>query len=274
MKNHKFIIFSTVLILVSLPLSASSQDGRFYCDYSTYLGGVGNDSGWAIAVDVSGSAYICGNTSSSDFPTLSAYQSSGNGSSDALVTKFTTSGSGLLYSTYLGGSGDDYGYSLAVDSDGSAYLCGSTASSDFPTENPYQASNGGGADIFIAKISSSGSTLDYSTYGGGSLQDEARGIAISGGKAYLTGSTESGDFPTVYAYQPSLSANYDAFIFLLSTSGSALVYSTYLGGGWEDGANGVAVDGSNCAYIAGYTKSTDFPTSNSYQSEKVNGPGT
>jgi beta-propeller repeat-containing protein len=270
-------IFYQILLIVMLFLSSAvnglSQDGTFYFDYSTYLGGAGNDSGWSIAVDASGSAYICGNTSSSDFPTVSAFQSAGNGGSDAFITKFTTSGSGLLYSTYLGGASDDYGYSIVVDSDGSAYLCGSTASSDFPTANPYQGSNAGGMDIFVSKLTSTGGDLDYSTYAGGSGSDSGYGIALADGKTYITGYTASADFPTRGGYQSSLGGVSDAVFSIFSSTGSELIYSTYLGGTLDDRGNGIAVDGSNCAYIAGYTKSTNFPTVNSYQPEKVNGVG-
>ena len=159
----KLNIFFIVLLLVSLPHTTPVQSGTFHLDYATYLGGAGNDYGWAIAVDSSGSAYLCGNTSSSDFPTGSAYQPGGNGSVDAFITKFNASGSELLYSTYLGGAGDDYGYSIEVDSDGSAYLCGSTASSDFPTTNPYHATFSGGMELFVTKLSTLGDAL-----GGGS----------------------------------------------------------------------------------------------------------
>ncbi len=211
MEKHTFIIISMVLILVSFPLSVLPQDEPFHFNYSTYLGGANDDYGWAIAVDSGGLSYVCGNTSSGDFPTASAYQSGWNGSADAFVTKFTTSGSEIIYSTYLGGADNDYGYSIAVDSDGSAYLCGSTSSSDFPTVNPYQASFAGGTDIFITILSSDGGTLDYSSYMGGSGEDEGYGIALSAEKIYVTGYTASADFPTREGYQPSLDGGSDAF---------------------------------------------------------------
>ncbi|MBN2135660.1 MAG: SBBP repeat-containing protein [Acidobacteria bacterium] len=179
-------------------------------EYSTYLGGNDEDSGNGIAVDSEGAAYITGNTSSSDFPTLNQYQAY-QGGTDVFITKLSSTGNSLIYSTYLGGSADDYGYGIAVDSEDAAYVTGSTSSSDFPTLNQYQAFQGG-TDVFVTKLSSTGNSLIYSTCLGGGSWDEGHGIAVdSRGAAYITGNTNSTDFPTVNQYQTD-QGNYDIFI--------------------------------------------------------------
>jgi hypothetical protein len=245
--------------------------------YSTYLGGSGWDDGYSIAVDSSGSAYVTGDTASTNFPTTNAYQGTyGGGSYDVFVTKISPAGNTLTYSTYLGGSGWDGGYSIAVDSSGSAYVTGDTDSTDFPTNNAYQGTYGGGdEDIFVTKLSPSGNTLTYSTYLGGSVEDWGSGIALdSSENAYVTGVTASTNFPTVNAYQETYGGGYyDAFVTKLSPAGNTLSYSTYLGGSdYEDG-NAIAVDSSGNAYVTGDTASTDFPTNNAYQGTYEEGFG-
>jgi hypothetical protein len=171
----------------------------------------------------------------------------------------------LSYSTYLGGSDDDSGNGIAIDGSGNAYVTGNTYSTNFPTKNPYQGTKSGGSDVFITKLSSSGNTLSYSTYLGGSSGDYGQGIAVDGsGNAYVTGYTDSTNFPTKNPYQGNLSGPYDAFITKLSSSGSAF-YSTYLGGSDDDSGNGIAIDGSGSAYVTGETTSTNFPMKNPYQ---------
>ncbi len=249
--------------------------------YSTYLGGSGDDDGLGIAVDSSGNAYITGQTSSDDFPTKNPLQptSAGGMGGDAFVTKLNTSGSALVYSTYLGGSDDDGGFGIAVDGLGNAYVTGGTASTDFPTKNPLQPANAGDNglpipawDAFVAKLNASGSALVYSTYLGGSGDDQGFGIAVDGlGNAYLTGHTKSTNFPTMNPLQASNGGNYDAFVAKLNPSGSALVYSTYLGGSGLDQGFGIAVDGLGDAYVTGQTTSADFPTMNPVQAANAGG---
>ncbi|MCP4580430.1 MAG: hypothetical protein GY839_02350 [candidate division Zixibacteria bacterium] len=236
--------------------------------YSTYLGGNNRERGDGIAVDGNGCAYVTGETRSGDFPTENAYQTD-QADDDAFVTKFSASGSSLIYSTYLGGNGLDHGRSIAVDGSGCAYVTGLTKSSDFPTENSYQPSQGDINDAFVTKLSASGSSLDYSTYLGGNDGDHGWGIAVnSSGCAYVTGVTESTDFPTENPYQTDQGAK-DAFVTKLSTSGSSLIYSTYLGGSDYDYGWAIAVDGSGRGYITGMVISTDFPTENPYQTDQV-----
>jgi len=170
--------------------------------YSTYLGGAGDDGGWGIAVDPSGSAYVAGYTFSTDFPTQTPYQGSYKGNVDGFVTKLSPDGASLSYSTYIGGSsGDDGLWAIAVDTSGNAYVTGNTTSADLPTPNAYQDTLGGGWDAYVAKIDPSGSSLSYSTYLGGSGEDRGYGVAIDqSSNAYITGYTESDDFPTAGAY--------------------------------------------------------------------------
>jgi len=234
--------------------------------YSTYLGGSSLDTGTAIAADSDGNAYVTGYTYSSDFPTANSLQPTfGGGVSDAFVAKINPTGSALIYSTYLGGSGQDDGDGIAVDSAGNAYVTGETCSTDFPTKNPLQPNYAGGnpcGDAFVAKINPAGSTLIYSTYLGGSAQDLGVGIAVdSVGDVYLAGTTASTNFPTMNPLQPTYGGGqYDAFLAKINSAGSALVYSTYLGGSGFDSSSGVAFDRAGNVYIAGSTLSTDFPT--------------
>jgi len=234
--------------------------------YSTRLGGGGVDAAYGVAIDGTGSAYVAGQTSSTDFPTVNPFQTD-QGLEDVFVAKLSPSGSSLTYSTYLGGGGGDDCRGIAVDGAGSAYVTGTTSSADFPTQTPYQTDQGG-ADVFAAKLSPSGSSLVYSTYLGGSGSESAHGIAIdASGSAYLTGSTSSTDFPTLNPYQTDQGAT-DAFLTKLSPSGSSLAYSTYLGGGLTDQGWRVAVDGAGTAYVTGATDSADFPTVNPFQTDQ------
>jgi uncharacterized repeat protein (TIGR02543 family) len=240
--------------------------------YSTYLGGSGEnwygigDHGSGIAVDSEGMVYVTGGTWSEDFPTKNAIQGGYGGQGDAFIAKIDSSGSGLIYSTYLGGSNDDIGSDLTVDAQGAAYVTGYTISHNFPTQNPIQEDKAVGYDVFIAKIDSLGTALIYSTYLGGSGPDYANGIAVdSKGRAYVTGDTGSADFPTRDPIQGTFAGYTDVFIANVNSSGSALIYSTYLGGRGQDYGHGITVDKEGAAYVTGYTTSTDFPTQNPLQ---------
>jgi hypothetical protein len=231
--------------------------------YSTYLGGSMQDYGYSIAVDSAGYAYVTGVTQSTDFPTMNPLQGALRSTyENAFVSKFGPDGSKLVYSTYLGGMGDDQGFGIAADSAGNAYVTGFTSSLDFPTMNPLQPSLNGGVNAFVSKITATGSSLVYSTYLGGSGLDWARAIAVdSGGNAYVSGQANSTDFPTVNPLQPSYGGGLsDAFVSVINSAGTALLYSTYLGGSGFDGSLGIAVDSAGSAYITGLTESNDFPT--------------
>jgi uncharacterized protein (TIGR03437 family) len=263
--------------------------------YLTYLGGSGDDGATALAVDAAGNAYVTGATTSTDFPTANAYQAhfgglGGSGYSrfgDAFVTKLSPSGNRLLYSTYLGGSLDDIGFAIAVDSAGNAYVAGGTVSPNFPVTNGvYQSTyNGGGGeplrtngliyydpgDAFVTKFNSSGEPV-FSTYLGGSRDDLAMTIAVdSSNNVYVGGWTLSFDFPTTPgAYQRTFGGteeqNFffntgDGFVTKLNPSGTALVFSTYFGGMGDDVVGGLAVDPTGNVYITGSTSTMDLKTS-------------
>jgi beta-propeller repeat-containing protein len=242
--------------------------------YSTYLGGTGNDSGNGIAVDSAGEAYVTGVTNSPDFPTMNPITTAclGNcrlalNNTDVFVTKLNPDGHALVYSTYLGGSGNDSGNAIVVDSGSNAYVTGATTSSDFPTMNPVQSTLGGPGDAFVAKLNPNGNALVYSTYLGGENDDVGLGIAVDeAGEAYVTGFTDP-DFPTTaHAFQPTAPAGGTAaFVAKLNTAGNALVYSTYLGGSTSDVGFGIAVDSGGSAYVTGVTSSSDFPKMNAIQ---------
>lgn len=246
-----------------------SQTGPASLVYSTYLGGTnGWDYGNGIAVDSAGNAYVTGLTESTDFPTTAgALQTAfGGGADDAFVTKLNAAGSALLYSTFLGGSLFDYGAGIAVDAAGSAFVTGSTNSTNFPTTasalQPSKFSVLGDRDAFVVKLDVSGSALAYSTYVGGSGQDYGRSIAVDAyANAYVTGYTDSANFPTTAnALQPAKGGGDDAFVAKLNGSGTALAHSTYLGGSGNDSGYGIAVDSTGSAYVTGATRSTNFPT--------------
>lgn len=239
-------------------------------DYSTYLGGSGTDDGYGISLGTDGRAYVTGATISFDFPTENPYQLSNSSlrNNDVFVSALVSGGSALLYSTYLGGSGSDYGSGISLGTDGKAYVTGCTASSNFPTKNPYQATYGGGdGDGFVIILSSSGSILSYSTFLGGSSLDSGSGISLgTDGMVYVTGTTGSSNFPTKNSYQAEFcGGTYDAFVTVLSSSGVTQYYSTYLGGGNRDYGCSISLGTDGRAYVTGETWSSNFPTKNSYQ---------
>jgi hypothetical protein len=234
--------------------------------YSTYLGGSGFDQGVGIAVDAAGNAYVTGTTVSNDFPTKNAIQPAYAGGADAFVTKINADGSALVYSTYLGGSLQDFGGGIAVDTAGNAYVTGRTESADFPIKNAIQPTYAGAGDAFVTKINAAGSSLVYSTYLGGSGGDGGGFIAVdTAGSAYVMGGTSSANFPTANAIQATYAGGGDTFVTKINAAGSALAYSTYLGGSGYEGNGGIAVDSAGNAYVTGFTESADFPTKNAIQ---------
>lgn len=233
--------------------------------YSTYLGGSDEDGGLGIAVDAGGHAYVTGYTYSRDLPLVNAVQPDfGGGSTDAFVAKLASSGSSIVYATYLGGSGDDRGRSVAVDAAGGTYVVGITASDDFPTAAAGDAAArevAGPSDAFLVKLQPDGSAFAYSTLLGGEGDEEAFSVAVdSSGNAYVAGETASADFPVVEAAQPTLGGGVDVFVTKVNGTGDALLLSTYLGGSRNESRPGLAVDDSGRVYVTGTTGSSDFPT--------------
>jgi hypothetical protein len=230
--------------------------------YSTYIGGSGTDMGYAIAVDGSGNAYVTGFTDSPDYDvTPGAFQTTGGGGWDVFVTKLNATGTALVYSTYIGGSGGDYGHAIAVDGSGNAYVTGYTGSTNYDvTTGAFQTTNGGSRDVFVTKLNATGTALVYSTYIGGSGDERGYAIAVDGsGYAYVTGETTSPSYPvTPGAFQTTNGGEGDVFVTKLNATGTALVYSTYIGGSGDDRGNAIAVDGSGNAYVTGYTYSPDY----------------
>jgi hypothetical protein len=232
-------------------------------NYSTYLGGSGADAGSGIAVNSSG-VYIVGYTVSVNFPTTSnALQTTFQGGlGDAFLIKLDLSGTALLYSTYLGGTGTDTAAAVALDSGGRACLAGYTNSLSLPLRNAMKAapSGNGNGDVLLACLNASGSSWDLLTYLGGAGTEEANAIAFdSAGNLYLAGETNSADFPvTVAAYQKTKRADYDVFLMKISPGGT-LIYSSLLGGNGSDSATALAVTNEGLAWIAGFTSSVDFP---------------
>jgi Beta-propeller repeat/Abnormal spindle-like microcephaly-assoc'd, ASPM-SPD-2-Hydin len=255
--------------------------------YSTYLGGNGTDQPAGIAVDSTGSVYVAGSTDSADFP-LATLGSLPTGVDHVFVVKLDPTGSDLVYADYIGGSNQDFGYALALDSADNVYVTGSTASADFPMVNPFQGTYPGSSNGFLTKISPDGSSLLYSTYFGGNGSDLPSSVAIGpAGEMVIAGYTSSTNLPVANAYQPSVSANlggmYGSYGFLtkFSPDGSSLAYSTYFGGNsnlplncggtpcWIPPASfilGMVLDPAGAAYVTGTTNTYNFPvTQGAYQ---------
>jgi hypothetical protein len=235
--------------------------------YASYLGGGASDDGRGIVADAAGNMYLTGATGSTTFPIANAYQPQTAGQGDAFITKLNPAGNTLIYSTYLGGSDSDMPTGIALDATGNVYLTGSTSSTNFPVLNAFQSQRRGTTDGFITKLNAAGSALVFSTYLGGSISpggadnDLPAGLAVdSAGSAFVTGFTNTSDFPLLNAYQGQNAGGlWDVFVTKLTPAGSALAYSTYLGGTMDDRGIGIAVDGADSAYIAGITYTAVFP---------------
>jgi len=228
--------------------------------YSTYLGGKGRDAGNSIAVDAAGVAYVTGVTSSPNFPLKNAVQSTyAGGDYDAFAAKLNPSGGALLYSTFLGGSGYDAGDSIAIDSAGTAYVTGYTTSSNYLTQGAVQRAYGSkpgksrAGDAFVAALTTSNNVL-YSTYLGGNGYDVGYGIAVDRvGDAYVTGYTASTNFPVRDALVSFFgNSTGRAFVTKLNPLGSAIVYSTYLGGEGLTYGRAIASNGIDNVYVTGF----------------------
>ncbi len=249
--------------------------------YSTFLGGSELEGATAVALDGAGSAIVCGDTSSPDFPTANPFQPAMAGTGDAFVAKIVPDGSAFIYSTYLGGavSGPigEQANAIAADAAGNAYVLLWSDSTDLPTVDALQPANAGAEDCYVAKLNPAGSALLFATYLGGSAMDQPGGIALdAAGNMHIAGGTRSTDYPTANPIQAAHAGGVlsDVFITKLRSDGAALLYSTYLGGTDFDGAVSLAVDGAGAAYIVGRTRSTDFPIANPYQPNHAGGPAT
>ena len=243
--------------------------------YSTYLGGTGADDGRAIALDGNGNIYVAGVASSTNFPTKNPIQAAhGGGTFDAFVAKLNAAGNALVYSTYLGGGNFDVAMGIAVDPTGNAYVTGSTFSNNFPTKNALQPTYGGAGDAFVTKIASDGASFVYSTYLGGSAAESNDGTngqfgaitADAAGNAYVTGYTESTNFPTSNPFQATKTAGIrTAFVTKIKPDGSGFVFSSFLGGAAYCSGFGIAVDSSGSAYVAGSSTDGGVGTAGAFQ---------
>ena len=245
-----------------------------WVEFSTYFGGSGTDIARAVATDSVGNNYIVGYTNSpeSSFPLKNAYDStlSTGGTNDAFIAKLNATGNGLVYSTYIGGSGEDRAYGIKVDSSGNAYVTGYTQStqSTFPLVNAFNNTNSGGNDIFVLKLNATGNGIDFSTFIGGTKDDYGWSIAIDDlGNSYVTGYTTSNvSFPLKHSYNTTFGGGTDIFVLKLNATGNGLVFSTYLGGVNNDYGDAIDIDNQYSIYVAGSTSSnqSSFSLVNSF----------
>lgn len=232
--------------------------------YSTFLGSESGEYAWDIALDPATNAYLIGRAAGADFPTTpGAFDQSHNGQNDVFVTKLNASGTDLVYSTFLGTAGLDYGYAIAVDHFGHAYITGGTSSDDFPLPNGFdQTYNGGIRDMFVAKLNPAGSQVMYGTLMGGLIVDLGQDIAIDAlGQTYITGYSDGqGFYTTPNAFDSTFNGHSDAVMIVFNTDGSRPIYSSYLGGDDEEHGSALALDADLNAYIAGWTDSPNYYT--------------
>jgi hypothetical protein len=232
--------------------------------YSTFIGGADEEEGWRVAIDDSGNAYLIGPTHSADYPTTAgAYDETFNGETDAYITKLNADGSGLIYSTFLGGTGKDQAFGIGLDGSGNVYVAGPALSPDFPTTaGAFDTTHNGGNDAYVSKLNAAGSALIYSTFIGGSAADSAHMLALDNdGNVVITGPTASPNYPTTTgAYDTTHNGATDALVTKVNAAGTALIFSTFIGGGSGDYGNAVATDGGRTTYVAGFVQSRNFPT--------------
>jgi len=235
--------------------------------YSTYVGGSSNDEAHSISIDDEGNVFVVGETDSTNFPTESWYDNETNGALDCFVMKFNATGNGLIYSTYIGGTLDDFAYSLCVDSYGDSYVTGMTLSSDFPTANALDDSYYDNDEAFVFKLNSTGNGLIYSTFFGGWSDDIGQGIDVdSQGNAHVVLMTGSWDLPAVNAYDDTEGDSWDTYVFKLNSTGNGLLYATYVAGSAMDQPHDLTLDEDGNAYVCGRTGVGDFPRVNAYDS--------
>jgi hypothetical protein len=234
--------------------------------YGTFLGGNGNEVPRKIVRDALGNSFICGMTTSTDFPVPGAVQATNHGRYDAFVTKIEPSGNAIVFSTYMGGLEDDDFWSVALDSTGDLCLAGDSWSSDFPTLNALQANTKGMDEAIVVKLRGGGSSLAFSTYLGSEFNDVARAIAVDASDAIYVATDALVGFPTTPgAFQTTTKGNGDVNVAKIKPDGSALLYSTFVGGTFDDRPLGIAVDALGDAFVVGNTNSDDFPKLLAYQ---------
>jgi Beta-propeller repeat len=227
--------------------------------YCTYLGGSGTTAITGVAVDSSDSLYVTGWTAALNFPIDNAVEASNQGGVDVIVAKLNAAGTALIYATYIGGRSNDQGAGIAVDSLGQAYVTGMTSSSNFPLVLSNRGGIGGTTTAFALKLNATGNTLLYSGYIGGTVYDTGAAIAVDTNfNAYVSGTTQSSNFPTLNPTQASFGGGVDVFITKLNSAGT-ITFSTFLGGSGNEEAGGIAVDSVGNIFVAGGTSSTNFP---------------
>ncbi|WP_428312723.1 Calx-beta domain-containing protein [Hydrocarboniphaga sp.] len=260
-------LFPTQSAVQTTPASDSAEgfitkfaaDGQSFV-YSTFLGGAQAELIYSIVVDAAQQVTVAGQTTSTDFPVQSAFQPANGGGTDAFVTSLAADGRSFRYSTYLGGAGTDASFSAALGADGKLYLTGSTSSADFPKQSALDSTIGG-TDAFVSVLAADGSSLQYSSYLGGTSTDIGRGIALDGGgHIYVTGYTSSTGFPLAGEFQSTLAGNTDAFVTELAADGSSVLFSSFLGGSAAEQSYAITVDAADQIYIAGITQSTNLKT--------------
>jgi len=233
--------------------------------YCTYLGGSGTTAITGVAVDSGDNLYVTGWTAALNFPIDGAVQASNQGGDDIIVAKLNSTGTGLLYATYIGGRADDQAAAIAVDSLGQAYVTGWTSSSNFPLVLSNRGAIGGSTTAFVLKLNAAGNTLLYSGYLGGSVYDQGAAIAVdANSNAYIAGTTQSSNFPVLNPTQSTFGGSVDAFVTKLNSAG-AITFSTFLGGAGNEEAGGIAVDSLGDIFVAGGTASANFPVVSAYQ---------
>jgi hypothetical protein len=245
--------------------------------YSSYFGGASAEEGNAVAVDADGNWYIAGATSSSALPVKLAAQSKYGTNRDAFVAKFSPDGKTLLFSTFLGGTADDWARGIALDSEANVYVTGYTANNTFPVKNPFRTFGGGARDAFIAKYKTDG-TLIYSSLLGGANTDEGYAVGVDANDdLYVTGFSLSIDFPVLSPAQAVITGCKaspcvaDLFIAKVAADGSQLIYSTFYGGTGADQPRAMAVSADGSVFVTGTTASTNFPVSSPFQDKNSGG---
>ncbi len=272
----------------NLPVSAGALDGAYggagdvfvtkfdknwNTLFSSYIGGTGFEQSWAMALDKAGNAYLVGNTRSTDFPVVGGIQTSLSGDRDAFLVKLNPTGTQILYSTYLGGRETDWGYFIELDSKGAIYIAGETESPDFPVRSAAQSAYHGGEDAFVTKLTPDGAIV-YSTFIGGGNTERAWGVRVDGkGIAYVAGQTGSPNFPTANAFQRRFGGGrLDAFMTAIAEDGKSFVYSTFAGGTSTDQGFAVAVDAKGNARYTGGAGNKTFPLRQAIQPTYGGGP--